>query len=156
MENAGNDGGYLRPVAIDAGEKSGTVHPGLQQSVLGEIEFSADTRVYGVRVAHLSRYGQWYGTAHAADRFDGGSVRGGPWHSLEDGSTVLRPPIPSGLIHVVVKSGGAGSIGIVWRGWDGKTGVSLQLDSAGARLQVIENGATKVERYASSGGLSID
>jgi hypothetical protein len=107
-------------------------------------------------VAHLSRYGQWYGTAHAADRFDGGAVRSGPWHSLEDGSTVLRPPTPSGLIHVVVKSGGAGSIGIVWRGWDGKTGVRLQLDGAGARLQVIENGATKVERHDPSGGLSGD
>ena len=90
------------------------------------------------------------------DRFDGGAVRSGPWHSLEDGSTVLRPPAPSGLIHVVVKSGGAGSIGIVWRGWDGKTGVRLRLDGAGACLQVIENGATKVERHDPSGGLSAD
>ena len=52
METAGNDSGYLRPVAIDAGEKSGTVHPGLQQSVLGEIGFSADTQsLWGPRGA---------------------------------------------------------------------------------------------------------
>ncbi len=56
----------------------------------------------------------------------------------------------------MVKSDGAGGIGIVWRGWDGKTGVRLRLDSTGARLQVIENGTTRIERHDPSGGLNAD
>lgn len=57
----------MRPVAIDPFSDDQTVYAGIYQSVLGQIGFRVDTRVYGVQVKALAGYTAWYGTAHAAD-----------------------------------------------------------------------------------------
>jgi hypothetical protein len=138
VPNANGLGAYpnLRPLAIDAFNDSTPVYPGLYQSLLGQIGFRLDTRVYGARVEHLAELSGWYGTAHAADRLEGsGELRrseaevGGIWRMCEDGfqrspegavaldggAAIVDPGKPSGLIHVVWQAGSHGTAGLVCR-----------------------------------------
>lgn len=135
----------LRPVAIDAIASNSTMYVGIHQSVLGQIGFRADTRVYGVKVETISKLATWYGTAHVADSWVGlGNLQdtpaevGGSWQVLagnfersENGLritqsnslAVLDPGATSGLIHlVIVASANAittgnsfADTGIIWR-----------------------------------------
>ena len=61
----------LRPVAIDAVNSEPTLYVGVHQSILGQIGFRADTRVYGIKVETIPQLTNWYGTAHAAASFIG-------------------------------------------------------------------------------------
>ncbi len=67
----------MRPVAIDPSGRDTEVYAGVQQSVLGQIGFRVDTRVYGVEVAQLDVH-PWAGLANVAFRLTGqGVVRAG-------------------------------------------------------------------------------
>lgn len=128
----------MRPIAIDAFADDPQVYAGIHQGVLGEIGFSVDTRVRGVRVAHLAGLAEWFGTAHGADPLlgsgplEGSSATvGGRWRSLSGsfqrttagaraiaaGSIgALEAPAPSGLIHVLIEcSGAAPAAGLAFR-----------------------------------------
>ncbi|MFZ0545129.1 MAG: hypothetical protein WAM60_06810, partial [Candidatus Promineifilaceae bacterium] len=61
----------MRPLAIDPFEESEELYAVASQSVLGQIGFWVDTRVYGTEVAQLDSCSQWYGTAESADRLVG-------------------------------------------------------------------------------------
>src|SRR5690606_26292126 len=63
----------LRPIAIDPTGSEPILYPAIQQSVLGQIGFRVDSRVYATQVAHSQMLTKWYGTAHAADRLCGNS-----------------------------------------------------------------------------------
>jgi hypothetical protein len=113
---------WMSPIAIDYTPIPDELYLGVQQSVLGQIGFRLDTRVYGARVGHLTDYEDWYGGAHAADRFgtkDANPARtapiGGNWKTWRlntvevalsppgTGATmvnVLDPGTPSGLVLV--------------------------------------------------------
>lgn len=128
----------LRPLAIDACHDEEIVYAGLYQSVLGQIGFRVDSRVYSAEVARINSLNTWYGTAHAADRLSGsGSLIdtpadvGGAWvlhagmfERTQHGATprdrdslaVLDPGTPAGLIHVLVRSTADDtSASIIWR-----------------------------------------
>ncbi len=111
----------LRPVAIDAVNLEPTLYAGVHQSVLGQIGFRADTRVYGVKVETIPALATWYGTAHGADALIGtGNLAsipaevGGAWQIItgsfertEEGLIatennslgILKPQATSGLLH---------------------------------------------------------
>lgn len=128
----------LRPLAIDPFNDDRELHAGLQQAVLGQIGFRADTRVYGACVAAVPEWSTWFGTAHGADSLRGqGPIAGseaeigGRWYApaggfertsaglraVADNSTaILRPPTPTGLAHVVIHCGSrGGSMSLFWR-----------------------------------------
>ena len=124
----------LRPLAIMPFDP-GSRYLAIQQSVLGEIGFSIDTRGYDVRVASLPHLATWYGTAHVAEEFTGpgplglaeGSARAG-WvdhdRTFERSASgavagtagslaLIDPQAPSGLVRAGCESGAA--FGLVWR-----------------------------------------
>ncbi|MEB3337192.1 MAG: hypothetical protein VKJ46_07015, partial [Leptolyngbyaceae bacterium] len=128
----------LRPIALDSSNDEPTVYAAIHQSVLGQIGFSVDTRVYGVQVQTISELATWYGTAHAADCLQGqGTLQslaaevGGNWTLLSGdygrspqglkplgnhNLAILYPPDPSGLLHVEVDvPETVATFGILWR-----------------------------------------
>lgn len=92
----------------------------VEQSVLGEIGFSVDSRVFSMQVVDTEDEVGWFGTAHAADSFVGSgtlhgvdALRGGRWSAPGTGlarsaeglvapvvaaRASLRPGAPSGLV----------------------------------------------------------
>ncbi|WP_319423242.1 nucleotide-binding protein [Pleurocapsa sp. FMAR1] len=114
----------LRPVAIDTVNLEPTLYAGVYQSVLGQIGFRADTRVYGVKVETISALATWYGTAHGADALIGtGNLAsvpaeaGGAWQIIigsfertkqgliatqSDSLAILKPQTTSGLLHAKI------------------------------------------------------
>jgi hypothetical protein len=150
----------MRPVAIDPFGSDRTVYAGLYQSVLGQIGFRVDTRVYGVHVEQIAALTTWYGTAHAADDLigdgwlDGAEAEiGGCWRvwagnykltangavgGASDNLAILNPDTTSGLIHTAIETTAVTSCSIVWRFldrhnyWD----LFLESDRTGLRIQV--------------------
>jgi hypothetical protein len=154
---------YLRPMAIDPFEDSGTLYAGLFQSVLGQVGFRLDTRLYGIRVSKLDDLSEWYGTAHAADTLTGkGSLSlslaeiGGSWRvfsgqydraehgalpSGDNNLAVLDPGLQSGLVHMLVEPKTVdASFDAVWRLKDKDNHWRLSFDRSGCRLVIRENG----------------
>lgn len=154
----------LRPLAIDPYEQSSPVYPGLFQSVLGQIGFRLDTRVYGTTVALLPECAEWYGTAHAADLLEGSgllrrseAVQGGIWRVCEgeflrgargvqptaaENTAILESGTPSGLLHMLVTSETTdGAAGLVWRYHDSANYWRLRAGHHGCELAVRIDGA---------------
>jgi hypothetical protein len=155
----------MRPLAIDPFNTTQAVYPGIHQSVLGQIGFRLDTRVYGLRVEQIEELSEWYGTAHAADRLNGSGLlrrseaeTGGCWtvpagevERRDDGAypvsvdsmAIIDPGAPSGLIHAIC--GGIGEqnarAGLIWRFRDRANHWRLLIDDAGCSLSVKEDGA---------------
>ena len=128
----------FRPVAIDPLNCEPVLYAGIHQSVLGQIGFRVDTRVYGVKVDAISELTTWYGTAQAADSFTGtGNLSeipaeiGGSWQVLAgsfersatglvatepDSMAILAPQASSGLVHLAIAIGQTvEDVGIIWR-----------------------------------------
>lgn len=121
----------MRPIAIDPFNDNEQVYAALYQSVLGQIGFWVDTRVYGAIVTQIPELATWYGTAHAADQLSGNGQldgskaealkgQGGVWTVYEggyqrtakgvkplamDNLAVLEPSLPSGLISMMIEAG---------------------------------------------------
>ena len=155
----------LRPVAIDAIENEASVYTGIHQSVLGQIGFRADTRVYGVKVGTISELAGWYGTAHTADSLMGtGSLTtnsaevGGDWQVLsgsfdrteqglvgvDDNSfAIIDSQITSGLIHLAIAAENTSiDLGIIWRFQDRDNYWCCCLHGDRVSLQLVESGQT--------------
>ncbi len=110
----------MRPLAVADGRPAVPVHLGVEQNALGEIGFSVDSRVYGVRAAVLPELAGWPGTAHAADRVRGSGAferadTGQSWYTSVAGATrtaqgvrtvapetllLVDPGAPSGLVRM--------------------------------------------------------
>ncbi len=156
----------LRPVAIDLVNSQPTLYAGLHQTVLGQIGFRADTRVYGVKVATISELTAWYGTAHAADSLTGaGNLTaippdiGGNWQLLsgnfeltttglvatENNSlAILDPQATSGLLHLEIATGQTpADLGIIWRFQDRDNYWCCWLNDRRLCLELIEAGQKK-------------
>ena len=158
----------LRPVAIDRGSQDDEIYLGLQQSVMGQIGFRMDSRVYGVRVAQFDGYQSWCSGAHAADRINSRIIRdgalaeaGGRWRKLESSATrkdggdqlataypiaVLEPDVPSGLIHATVFCNDTSleGLGLVWRFFDVSNLWSLELNKHVWEIICTERGVRHV------------
>lgn len=153
----------LRPLAIDPFNEEATLFAGIHQSVLGQIGFRADTRVYGVQIESIPELATWYGTAHGADKLIGdgnldgteaevggcwrvsaGSYRLTPQGLLTEGIdnlALLDPGEPSGLIHVLLETGTRSmECSLVWRFQDEDNHWCLLLRGDRCQLQVKENG----------------
>lgn len=156
----------LRPVAIDAVNAEAVVYAGIHQSVLGQIGFRADTRVYGVKTETVTDLACWYGTAHAADAFLGsGKITntaaevGGSWQVLagslertQEGLVarenhslaIVDPQIASGLLHLKILTGEQPvDLGIIWRFQDRDNYWCCRLNNQQLCLQLMEAGQTK-------------
>ncbi len=154
----------LRPVAIDSINEAVTVYGGIHQSVLGQIGFRADTRVYGVKVETISELATWYGTAHLADSLKGtGNLtdltaeKGGSWQVYSGGFersdpglvakennslAIIDPQATSGLIHVAIASTQV-DLGIIWRFQDRDNYWCCRLNNQQLGLQLVETGHIK-------------
>jgi hypothetical protein len=154
----------MRLLGIDAFAREETVYAGVHQSVLGQIGFRVDTRVYRTQVATLPAFGQWYGSAHGADRLVGGGSlhtsgadKGGTWTvsegklnrteqgviaAEEQNLAMVMLPSPSGLVHVLVQTGNQASpaAGIVWRARDAENYWQFAVDSERCELSIKEHG----------------
>ena len=148
----------MRPLAIDRSAEPAEVYAGVHQSVLGQVGFSADTRVYGAAIEVVPELASWYGTAQAADPLSGeGALAGsapelGPhtWQPLQgalertpDGTrpsegsatAVLRADQPAGLVHALLRIAQAGErAGLCWRVQDADNYFALELGADGASL----------------------
>ncbi|MEZ5815613.1 MAG: oxidoreductase [Hyphomicrobiaceae bacterium] len=150
----------FRPVGIDPTSADARLFAGLYQAALGQIGFRVDTRVQSIQVARSDEWREWYGSAHAADALWGrGELmegdRGGAWQSLGgelrrtargvstsgdvgEGSAVLSPLRPSGLVHAsVVVETPNDRVALLWQ-------TSLQGD--GWRLEAWMGGCRLVRR----------
>jgi len=155
----------MRPIAIDCFNTDPTVYAAIHQSVLGQIGFSVDTRIYGVQVQQIPELAAWYGTAHAADRLTGSGLLidtaevGGRWQvysgSYErtaDGArpidsenlAVLEPVVPAGLIHAIAQLPATISLfSIIWRFQDPNNYWKFQISAENCQLWQQENGIWK-------------
>jgi hypothetical protein len=152
---------FLRPLALDPNGDARTVAATIDQGILGEINFSVDTRVFDVQAAVVPAWSRWYGSAHAADTLrgcgtiDGSSAEiGGRWHVAQGVSSsrttrgletsgkrtlvVVRPTAPTALLHVTLEAiAGAPRAGIVLRSSASGPAVVLSMGPNGARLDRI-------------------
>jgi hypothetical protein len=116
----------LTPIAIDAFGNDESVYAGVHQSVLGQIGFRAETRVFQTQIAMLPGYERWFGSASAADSLDGEgelsdrpAEAGGDWTIWNGGlqrtakgvhgqsqlnTAALFASVPLGLLHAVVQT----------------------------------------------------
>ncbi len=153
----------LRPVAIDAVNSEATLYAGVHQSVLGQIGFRADTRVYGVKVDTVSTLTNWYGTAHLADSLIGeGNLTatsaeiGGVWQAVagkfertkkglfaaeNNSMAIADPQATSGLIHLAIAiENEPADLGVVWRFQDRDNYWCCSFNREQFCLQLIEAG----------------
>ena len=153
----------MRPLAIDAFTGDRKVYAAIYQSILGEVGFQVDSRVYGVQIERIEALSAWYGTAHAADRLTGSGPFsetkadvGGAWRvhqgrvllskqgatpGSDGGLATLDPGVPSGLIHAVVAaSAGASPAGLVWRFQDDANFWCFQASPQRCGLYAVEKG----------------
>lgn len=156
----------LRPVAIDAIDSDATIYAGVHQSVLGQIGFRADTRVYGVKVKTIAEFATWYGTAHLADTLKGkGNLTdrsaevGGNWQVLsgsfkrterglvasENNSlAILNPQSTSGLLHLEIATGDElADLKVIWRFSDRDNYWCCRLNSKRLCVETIAQGEPK-------------
>lgn len=153
----------MRPIAIDTTTQDPQVYAAVYQSVLGQIGFMVDTRVYGVQVAQLPDWATWYGTAHAADSLRGSGLlhnssaeTGGHWilyrgygertaagcRFTASSLAMLTTDVPAGLIHLQVQTGSTVTpIALIWRAEDKHQFWRLQLSADGCRLYLHDNGS---------------
>ena len=150
----------LRPVGIDTWAADGPLVAAVQQRILGEVGYRVDTRVYGIDVAVVDSWASQFGTAHAADGFEGTGALDGRtpavgerWRAdagLVLGDAGLRPAAgdgvatatigvvaASGLLHAVLDAGRApGQLGLRWRLAGAGAHLAVQLDETGCSLLV--------------------
>ncbi len=154
----------LRPLAIDPFNTDETVYAAIYQSVLGQIGFSIDTRVYGTQIAEIPTFATWYGTAHGADRLGGkGSLNrkfaevGGKWQVFQgdfqlssqgviaiqaESFAVLNPRKTSGLIHTLIETSEIITpVAILWRIQDQENLWGLWLSETQCQLQIKQEGS---------------
>lgn len=159
----------MRPLGIDTGSGSEQeVWASIHQSLLGQIGFRLDTRVYGVGVAELAEWTPRYGGAHAADELRGEGTLGGSvdllgrrWVDLEgsllrsaagaipargEGASALEVPEPSGLIRVRLRNHRIDpcAAALRWRMRDASSFWELRLGAESLELAVVLGGLRDV------------
>ena len=153
----------LRPLGIDVRNEDAMLYAVVTQSVLGQIGFPVDSRVYGTEVTAVSGLENWYGTAHAADSFRGdGSLHnraaevGGIWQVSEGGLTCtaqgvqaqaansaawLQTDQPVGLLHLLVTTQQTETaVDLFWRVQDDANKWRLRLENGRCQLSMQQQG----------------
>lgn len=144
----------FRLLAIDPFGNEDTLYAGVFQSVLGQIGFRVDTRVYGAQVDTMAEFGDWYGSAHAADHLANEvpahgrrAETGGAWHVSEE-HAALYPERPSGFVSLMRST----DAGLVWRALDHRNYWAVKQQGDHCELQLCQGG--KVEVVAAHDNLS--
>jgi hypothetical protein len=161
----------MRILAIDAFADDATVYAGVHQSVLGEIGFRADTRIYDTQVAELPEFGSWYGSAETADMLTGtGSLHksetetGSSWEVFEgeftrtargaeavgrSNTAVVELSSNAGLVHVLIETteDAVDTVALVWRAQDAENFWRFEVGNRSCRLSLKEDG--RWSRFAS-------
>jgi hypothetical protein len=156
---------YMRPLAVDWQESTSEIYAGIQQSVLGQIGFRVDTRVFSTQVTKIGEYEKWYGSAHAADSLRGtGALEdtqaetGGIWQVLSgqfqrtaagarassaNSLAVLDPGQPTGLVHMLVEPPASSAVesSLIWRFQDPANYWQFRAASDGCRLGIYAQGS---------------
>lgn len=136
----------FRPLAVVRRPVEPMLHAGVQQSVLGQIGFRADTRIRGVRVARLSASCVAQVDAFAADEGLSGSPlagrrarAGGAWRSVGD-HWRLEPGLPAGLLRFGLDPALLGEAGatVIWRADDAGRRWELTVTPSSARLAAVD------------------
>ena len=154
----------MRPVAIDSFARDDSVYAGVHQSVLGQIGFRVDSRVYAAQVCDLADFRKWYGSAHVADRLSGvgrlevtPAETGESWTAIEglferseQGLSSTTPVstaahytrAPSGLVHMLVHVRDADDtrVGLLWRVQDDDNLWCFEADRRGCSLSIKQHG----------------
>ncbi len=165
----------MRPVAIDPTGQTQELWAGVHQSAVGEIGFSGDTQVHGLRVADLPDLALWYGTAQAADLLTGqgdlaGSLaeKGGLWTGSSGafrrtpqgcvpsgaGLVLLAPFVASGLIHAVIEAADQpGAVTLVWRAVDADHCWQLRLEEGHCTVEERRAGTVRLLHPVQDRGL---
>ncbi|WP_246259630.1 nucleotide-binding protein [Oxynema aestuarii] len=153
----------MRPLAIDPFDRTPNLYAAIYQSVLGQIGFRVDTRVYGVQVQSVPEFEQWYGSARGADRLvgegelDGSPAEiGGDWSVCTgacqrtptgtiavaaDSLALLDPQVPCGLLHTEIATGARpGTSALVWRARDRENFWALWLSGDRWEVGIREGG----------------
>ncbi|MCB0209168.1 MAG: nucleotide-binding protein [Anaerolineae bacterium] len=129
----------MRPIGIDIMGEEPTVYAGIHQSVLGQIGFRVDSRVYSAQVAPVAAFSNWYGSAHTADGLTGkGTLHQSPTETgrawtvqtgtfirtatglrseSDDSLAVLNASEDTGLLHVLIETGQSieTEVDLIWR-----------------------------------------
>jgi hypothetical protein len=175
----------LTPLAIDPAVVEQTVFAGVHQSVLGQIGFRAETRVFRAQVAMLDGFDRWFGSASAADTLTGDGeladrpaevagrwiLRSGAFRRTARGTfgldqinvASLHPESPAGLVHAVIEIGDppVDGIGLLFRVRDERNYWAFLTGTSGCELVITENGlvsrfpATQAHRLAPNAANSV-
>jgi hypothetical protein len=154
----------MTPIAVDPFNTDPTVYAGVHQSVLGQVGFRVDTRVYRTQVAQLPRFDRWFGSAAGADQLTGdgplpvsAAATGDQW-TMSDGAfertanglrgvepvnrAFLRLGQPSGLVHMLVETDEKpiDGIGLLFRLEDARNFFMFEVGTKQCALAVCENG----------------
>lgn len=165
----------VRLVAVDSFSADPNVYAGIHQSVLGQIGFRAESRIYGTQVATLPRLANWYGTANAADSLTGtGTLESAEFPAnahwvipqgvfertargvvaAEPGvsQAILRLSSPAGLVNFLVDVPGRADdpVGLLFRVEDEDNFWCIEVSGSSAQLSIVDNG--KWLRFASVAG----
>lgn len=161
----------MRPLAIDPFSADPEVYAALYQSVLGQIGFRVDTRVYGAQVTQVPSLATWYGSAQLADRLTGrGTLNetsaevGGYWQvhqgrfertflgTVAKGSNsvaTLSGSEAAGLIHLLVQPGSqSDSIQLLWRVKDKQNYWCFEVDDSRVQLRLQTAGKWETLGYS--------
>ncbi|MGL5870914.1 MAG: nucleotide-binding protein [Xenococcaceae cyanobacterium] len=156
----------MRPIAIDPFNDDRSVYAAIYQSVLGQIGFRVDTRVYGTKVETIPELSDWYGTAIAADSLLGNELLGdripaigsswkivkGSYQLTQSGAiatadesiALLNVDRPIGLIHAIVETSSLVTpLAMVWRCRDDGNFWRWILSNEGCQLQIVENNSIR-------------
>ncbi len=173
----------MRPLAVDRRHQTDTApapdvtYAGIHQSVIGQVGFSADTRIYETAACVVPGWSQWWTTARVADPLDGdGPIEGSmlehgsrPWR-ITSGSRLDRTPTglatdtdgmayvladePTGLVALsAVVAADDGRIGLVFRMQDERNHFLLEATSGGVDLIAVIHGSRHVLATNASIGL---
>jgi hypothetical protein len=154
----------MRMIGVDGVSVDPVVYAGIHQSVLGQIGFRVDTRVYSAQVATLPEFSNWFGSAHGADRLTGdGTLHlseaevGGEW-LVHEGSfmrteaglvaidltnrATLQLVSPAGFLHVSVKTTDqpVDGVALIWRAKDEFNFWCFDVGTRQCRLSFVQSG----------------
>ena len=154
----------MQPLAVQRSVVPPTqVYAGVHQSVLGQVGFSADTRVYATAARVVADWSEWWSTAHVADSLAGTGSLGGSqtehggfvWQTsnpagLErtpngavqsgDGRAHVDAGRPSGLLAVGLRPERPSKFGLVFRRVDDRNCWFVEVDGGAASLVIVVDG----------------
>ncbi|MGB3405413.1 MAG: nucleotide-binding protein [Microcoleaceae cyanobacterium] len=161
----------MRPLAIDPFSADPEVYAALYQSVLGQIGFRVDTRVYGAQVTQVPSFATWYGSAQLADKLTGrGTLNetsaevGGYWQvhqgrfertflgttaTASSSIATLSGSEAAGLIHLLVQPGSQSSgVQLLWRVQDKQNYWCFEVDDSRVQLRIQTAGKWETLGYS--------